>query len=304
MDLSSVDDLEFFDQIARSQSLTEASRAWGKSVSAVSKRLAQLEARLGVSLVRRSTRRMTLTDEGQSYAAGAADILQRREDLEDGVTRQRGQLKGRISVHSTLGLGRTHIAPLLGDFVRENPLIRIDLELSPLPLNISGTSFDIAIRVGELSDSRLKLKLLARNRRIICAAEEYLVKSPPLRTAADLEHHECIILRENQSDYALWRFGQDGKDYVRVDGSMASDDGDVVTGWCVQGLGLIMRSTWHVGPLIRSGVLRHVLPGVQTPPADIYALYAATTQTPHRISAVIDYLREGLTRRLKDQDSL
>ena len=298
MDLTSIDDLEFFEQIARSQSLTEAARNWGKSVSAVSKRLSALESRLGVPLVRRSTRRLTLTEEGQRYATGASAILQQKTDLEDALSAQHGELKGRITVHSSLGIGRKHIAPLLGEFVQQHPLIQIDLELSPLPLNIAGTNFDIAIRVGGLSDSRLKAKLLARNRRIVCAAQSYLDTAPPLRTMRDLERHNCIVLRENNADYSLWRFGEKGQEYVDVKGSMISDDGDVVTNWCIQGLGLIMRSTWHVNPLIQQGALLQVLPQIPTPNADIYALYPAITRTPRRISAAIEHLRQGLAARI------
>lgn len=298
MDLTSIDDLEFFEQISRSQSLTEAARNWGKSVSAVSKRLAALESRLGVALVRRSTRRLTLTEEGQRYATGAVAILQQKTDLEDALSVQHGELKGRLRVHSSLGIGRKHIAPLLGEFVRQHPLIQIDLEISPLPLNIAGTNFDIAVRVGGLSDSRLKGKLLAPNRRIVCAAPSYMEGAPPLQTIRDLERHNCIVLRENNADYSLWRFGGNGQEYVDVRGSMISDDGDVVTDWCIQGLGLIMRSTWHVNPLIRQGVLQQVLPDVPTPSADIFALYPSTAKTPRRITAAIEHLRQGLAARL------
>lgn len=298
MDLASIDDLEFFEQISRSRSLTEAARSWGKSVSVVSKRLAALEARLGVPLVRRSTRQLTLTEEGQLYASGAVSILQQKTDLEDALSVQHGELKGRIAVHSTLGIGRKHIAPLLGEFIRKHPLIEIDLELSALPLNISGTNFDIAIRVGALSDSRLKARLLARNRRIVCAAPSYLEGAPALHDVRDLERHNCIVLRENNADYALWRFGDQGQEHVRVDGTMVSDDGDVVTDWCAQGLGLIMRSTWHVNPLIHDGVLVQVLADVPTPSADIYALHPATTKAPRRITEAIEHLRQGLVGRV------
>jgi DNA-binding transcriptional LysR family regulator len=225
-------------------------------------------------------------------------ILQQKTDLEEALSAQHGELKGRITVHSSLGIGRRHIAPLLGEFVRQHPLIQIDLELSPLPLNISGTSFDIAIRVGGLSDSRLKAKLLARNRRIVCAAPSYVETAPPLETMRDLERHNCIVLRENNADYALWRFGEKEQEYVDVKGNMISDDGDVVTDWCIQGLGLIMRSTWHVNPLIKQGVLQQVLPDVPTPGADIYALYPATARTPRRITEAIEYLRQGLAARI------
>ena len=298
MDLRSIDDLDFFEQISRSHSLTEAARNWGKSVSAVSKRLAALESRLGVPLVRRSTRKLTLTEEGQLYATGALAILQQKSDLEEALSVQHVELRGRIAVRSSPGIGRTHIAPLLADFARQHPLIQIDLELSPLPLNISGTSFDIAIRVGGLSDSRLKAKLLARNRRIVCAAPRYLDSAPPLRSIRDLERHNCIVLRENNADYSLWRFGEKEQEYVDVRGSMISDDGDVVTDWCVRGLGLVMRSTWHVNPLIQQGVLQQVLPDVPTPSADIFALYPATVRTPRRITAAIEHLRQGLAARI------
>jgi LysR family transcriptional activator of dmlA len=299
VDLSSVDDLEFFEQISRSRSLTDAARSWGKSLPAVSKRLTQLESRLGVVLVRRSTRKLTLTPEGEQYAAGALSILQQKTDLEEGVSQKYGDLQGRIAVHSTIGLGRIHIAPLLGEFVREHPRVSVDLELSALPLNIAGTSFDIGIRVGSLEDSRLKSKRLAESRRVVCAAPQYLDTVGRPATVADLEQHNCIILRQDTSDYAVWRFGSAGREQnVRVNGNMVSDDGEVVTGWCLQGLGLIMRSSWHVNPLLRQGQLQQVLADVPTPAADIHAVYPAAVHTPRRVSEAMEYLRKGLAERL------
>jgi LysR family transcriptional activator of dmlA len=299
VDLATVDDLEFFEQVARSKSLTEAARSWGKSLPSVSKRLTQLEARLGVQLVRRSTRKLTLTPEGEQYATGALAILQQRTDLEEAVSQKYGQLQGRISVHSTIGLGRTHIAPLLGEFVREHPGVSVDLELSALPLNVAGTGFDIGIRVGRLEDSRLKSKRLAGSRRVVCASPGYIRSFGAPATVAELEQHNCIVLRQDNSDYALWRFGGEGREQnVRVTGNMASDDGEVVTGWCRQGLGLIMRSTWHVNPMLRQGLLQQVLPDVPTPAADIHAVYSAAGQPPRRISEAIEFLRLGLAERL------
>jgi LysR family transcriptional regulator, transcriptional activator for dmlA len=299
MDLNTVDDLEFFEQISRSSSLTDAARSWGKSLPSVSKRLTQLESRLGVQLVRRSTRRLTLTPEGEQYAAGALSILQQKTDLEEGVSQKYGELQGRISVHSTIGLGRIHIAPLLGEFVRKHPRVSIDLELSALPLNIAGTGFDIGIRVGSLEDSRLKSKRLAESRRVVCAAPGYIESAGTPGTIAELEQHNCLVLRQDNSDYALWRFGSEGREQsVRVNGNMVSDDGEVVTGWCLQGLGLMMRSTWHVKPLLRQGLLRQVLEDIPTPAADIHAVYPAAVHTPRRVTEAIDHLKRGLAERL------
>lgn len=170
---------------------------------------------------------------------------------------------------------------LLAEFVRLHPLIEIDLELSALPLSISGTNFDIAIRVGALSGSRLKAKLLAQNRRIVCAAPSYLLAAPPLQTIGALVHHNCIALRETIRT-TLFGGPATAIKARAVSGSMVSDDGEAVTSWCEQGLGLIMRSTRHVNPLVVEGTLRHVLADVSTPSADIYALYHATTH-PRRI---------------------
>ncbi|WP_457965120.1 LysR family transcriptional regulator [Arthrobacter sp. D1-29] len=299
MDLSTVDDLEFFEEISRSKSLTEAARSWGKSLPSVSKRLTQLESRLGAQLVRRSTRKLTLTPEGEQYAAGALSILQQKMDLEEGISQKYGELRGRIAVHTTVGLGRIHIAPLLGEFVRDHPGVSVDLQLSALPLNIAGSSFDLGIRVGSLEDSQLKFTRLAESRRVVCASPQYLERMGAPTTTAELERHNCIILRQDNSDYALWRFGEQGRERnVRVNGNMVSDDGEVVAGWCLQGLGLMMRSTWHVNPMLRQGLLRQVLEDVPTPAADIHAVYPDAVHTPRRVTAAIDYLRRGLAERL------
>ncbi len=300
MDLASIDDMEFFDQIARSASLTEAARAWGKSVSAVSKRLSHLEERLGAQLVRRSTRRLSLTEEGSQYAAGIKHLLRQKLDLEDSLFYQHGNLKGRIRVHSTPGFGRSHIAPLLSEFLIKHPTVEIDLELSPLPLNLANPTFDVAIRVGALNDSRLKARLVARNRRIVCASPEYLQQHPAPEDLVDLESHNCIVLRENSNDYALWRFGESGERFVRVSGNMISDDGEIVTDWCMQGHGLIMRSAWHVDPLIKRGLLQQVLPDIPTPEANVFALYTSDGQLPRRVTAFLDFLEKHLPERMFD----
>ncbi|MFF3227295.1 LysR family transcriptional regulator [Nocardia suismassiliense] len=296
---ASTDDVTFFDIVARSRSLTEAAREFGVSVSSVSKRLAQMEARLGVLLVQRSTRRLTLTPEGERYAAGASVIAAQLEELEDSIAEQRHELRGRVHVRSTIGLGRAHISALLADFVERNPQVQVDLELSALPLNIAGTGFDIDIRVGVLPDSRLTATRLRVNRRVLCASPEYLRRNGSPATLDELDQHNCIILRENESDYALWRFESGGKELaVRVAGNLISNDGDVITRWCLEGRGLVMRSLWHVDPLLRDGSLVQVLPDIQTPSADISALYAAAAPLPRRTRAVIDHLKAGLGPRI------
>lgn len=299
MDLPEVDDLQFFDLVARSSTLTEAARAWGVSTSAVSKRLARLEDRLGIRLINRSTRRLSLTGEGARYAAGVAEILGRVADLEESISTDQSKLRGRVAVHSTIGLGRAHIAPLLGTFSTRHRGIEVELDLSHLPLNISGTTFDLAVRVGRLKDSRLQFRRLHANRRVLCAAPDYFADRRRPASLADLADHHCIVIRENDSDYAIWRFGDGPEETaIRVHGSMTSNDGDIATRWCVEGHGLLMRSLWQVAPLFRDGTLEQVLPDIPTPPADIYAVYPAAGQPPRRVVAALDHLQAGLQDRL------
>ncbi|RDI44925.1 LysR family transcriptional regulator [Nocardia mexicana] len=293
------DDILFFDILARCRSLTEAARELGVSVSAVSKRLAQIEARLGVPLIQRTTRRLVLTPEGRRYATGAAVIAGQLEELEDSISEQHDELRGRVHVRSTIGLGRAHIAALVAEFVTAHPGIHIDLELSAMPLNIAGTGFDIDIHVGALHDSRLTTTRLCRNRRVVCAAPDYVRRHGLPGDLTDLERHNCLVLKENDSDYSLWRFAPGGNDTaVRVTGNLVSNDGGVITRWCLEGRGLVMRSLWHVGPLLRDGTLINALPDIPTPSADIYAVYAASAALPRRTRAVIDHLKHGLQERI------
>ncbi|MFJ4655275.1 LysR family transcriptional regulator [Nocardia sp. NPDC088792] len=294
------DDILFFDIVARSRSLTEAAREFGVSVSAVSKRLAQLEARLGVPLIQRTTRRFTLTPEGERYAAGAARLAAQLEELEDSIAEQHDDLRGRLHVRSTIGLGRAHIADLVAEFVARHPAVQVDLELSAVPLNIAGTGFDLDIHVGPLPDSRLTAKRLCRNRRIVCAAPAYIAEHGAPADIAELEQHNCIVLRENESDYVLWRFIEPdrGETAIRVAGNLVSNDGDVITRWCLEGRGLIMRSLWHVAPLLQDGSLVQVLPGIPTPSADVYAAYVSAAVLPRRTKALLDHLEQGLNARI------
>ncbi|MFC9557036.1 LysR family transcriptional regulator [Rhodococcus sp. NPDC056960] len=297
---ASADDALFFDVVARASSLTEAAREFGVSVSSVSKRLSRIEGRLGVRLIQRTTRRLTLTSEGERYAAGAAVIAAELTELEESISEAHAELVGRVRIHATLGLGRAHIAPLVAQFLDKHPRLNIELDLSPLPLNIAGTTFDIGIRVGSLQDSRLTAKRLCRNRRVVCAAPEYLERCGIPLEPKDLEHHNCIVIRENEGDYALWRFGADHDETaIRVSGNLLCNDGDAVTQWCVEGHGVIMRSIWHVAPLLRDGTLVQVLPHIPTPAADVHALYSATAQVPRRIRELVDHLATGLSGRIE-----
>jgi DNA-binding transcriptional LysR family regulator len=296
---TSVDELRFFAVIAASETLTAASRALGFSLPVVSKRLAALEAGLGVQLIHRGTRRLSLTSEGAAFAKGIDSILSDVQKLEDEISGKTADLRGSLVVESTLGLGRAHVGPLLGDFAAVHPRLDVQLSTSPLPLSPHRREFDVAIHVGVPHDSTLKIRRIAANRRVVCASPDYLKGAGTPLDVGDLANHNCIVLREKYSDYSQWRFGGDGDEFrIRVNGTLSSNDGDIVTGWALEGRGLIMRSSWQVSPLIASGRLVQVLADVPTPSADIYALYAGTRHVPARVNQVLDFFAHELPSRL------
>ncbi|MHC3472580.1 LysR family transcriptional regulator [Streptomyces sp. 7R007] len=297
---SSIDDMQFFHVVASSETLTAASRELGCSLPVVSKRLSALERRLDVRLVQRGARRLVLTSEGELYAARVEAILDQVRELEDSVTGSSGGLRGSIVVVTTLGLGRAHIAPLLGEFAAAHPDVHVVMHTSALPLRPHRREFDVAVHVGTPPDSSLSMRRLAENRRVPCAAPSYLAQHGEPTSIEDLAHHNCIVLRENESDYALWRFGDSARPrHVRVSGNLSSNDGDVVTGWALEGRGVIMRSEWHVRPHLDRGELIRVLPDIPTPAADIFALLEEDRHVPQRVSVLIDYLAAHLPPRLE-----
>ncbi|WP_413760424.1 LysR family transcriptional regulator [Streptomyces sp. MMBL 11-3] len=301
---TSIDDLRFFQVVAASETLTAAARRLGWSLPVVSKRLSALEGRLDVRLVQRGTRRLVLTSEGALYANGLDPILDGLRELEDRVTDRSGELRGSLTVQATLGLGRAHVAPLLAEFAAAHPDLQVQLQTSALPLRPHRSSFDVAVHVGGPPDSSLRMRRLAENRRVPCAAPSYLDRYGAPTHVEDLARHDCIVLRENEGDYALWRFGDAGDPrHVRVRGSLSSNDGDIVTGWALEGRGVVMRSEWHVRPHIARGELVRVLPNVPTPAADIYALTEDDGHVPRRVTALIEHLAARLPGRLAQSRS-
>ncbi|BCL25581.1 LysR substrate-binding domain-containing protein [Streptomyces aurantiacus] len=295
----SVDDLKFFQVVAASETLTAASRHLGWSLPVVSKRLSALEGRLDVRLVQRGTRRLVLTSEGSLYASGLDSILDRLRELEELVTDRSGELRGSLVVQATLGLGRAHVAPLLAEFAASHPQLQVQLHTSALPLRPHRRTFDVAVHVGSPPDSSLRMRRLAENRRVPCAAPSYLERHGAPTRVEDLARHDCIVLRENEADYALWRFGDlSDPRHVRVRGPLSSNDGDVVTQWALEGRGVIMRSEWHVRPHVERGELVRVLPHIPTPAADIYALLEDDGHVPRRVTELIEHLAARMPGRL------
>lgn len=236
MVISRVDDFRFFGVVAASRSLTEAGRTLGISVSAVSRRLSALENDLGVDLVVRNPRSLTLTPEGRRLADGARKLAVDAEALEAEIRRSSGDVAGPITVRCTLGFGREHVAPVIAEFQAAHPEVTVFLELSSEPVDLSMATFDLMVSVGTPKDSALVYRRLVSNRRVICASPAYLRRHGAPREPRDLHAHRCLLLDQHDVNFNRWEFVVDGEvEAVTVDGDLRCNDGDVVVQWCLEG---------------------------------------------------------------------
>ena len=192
-------DLGFFSTLASAGSLSAAARELGISTAAVSKHLALMEARLGMPLVNRSTRRMSLTPEGTLYLEHARRILADIAELQEQLGGARATPKGLLRVNATLGFGRSHVAPLVSRFVAKYPQVNLQLQLSVNPPPLTDDAYDVCVRFGEPPDARVVARRLAPNRRLLCAAPTYLARHGTPRTPAELAQHNCIGIRQGGS---------------------------------------------------------------------------------------------------------
>ncbi|WP_136248285.1 LysR family transcriptional regulator [Halomonas borealis] len=300
--MTPLDDLAFFQRLARAGSLTATARELGLSLSAVSKRLQRLEARLGVSLAARTTRRLTLTAEGERYLMRGAGILDDLTELEETLGDRRTELSGPLRINATFGFGRRHVAPLLSAFCARHPGLEASLELTNFPLGLADQGVDIGIRVGEPPDSRLVARRILANRRVLCAAPRYAAEMPALDEPADLARHACLVLREIDSDYTVWRFVRrdaSGEERaVKVTGPMASNDGEVIRRLACDGHGIALRSWWDVHEELAAGRLVELMPGWRGVRADFHAVYDRRRHVAQRVRAFIAYLEQEMPGRV------
>ena len=284
-------DLVFFQQIVKQGSLSAAARELGITPAAVSKRLAKIEESLGVALVRRTTRRLSLTDEGEQFLASARRILTDLEEMEQQVAQNRHAPKGLLRVNAPLGFGRTYITPIVSRFIKQYPEVEVQLQLTDHPLSLVDDTFEIGIRFGEIPDAGLVARRIAPNRRLVCAAPSYLKAHGVPKVPHDLVHHNCIVLRQNETAYGLWRFSK-GKqtDTVKVRGTLSSNDGEVALNWVLAGHGLMLRAEWDIAKYVRTGRLVILLEDYATEPADIFAVYSERQARSPRVRAFTDFL--------------
>jgi DNA-binding transcriptional LysR family regulator len=287
--------MQIFVGVVEAGSISAAAERLNLAKSAVSRRLAELEAHLGVSLIQRTTRRLNLTHSGRTYYARCVAILADVEEAESAVSQDHGALKGRLKVALPLAFGLLHLAPLIQAFMTRHPDVRFELDFNDRQIDLMQEGFDLAIRIATLEDSSLIARRLAPIRHVVCASPAYLVRHGTPRAAADLAAHVCLAY-SNVRDPDVWHYhgpgGQPGE--VRVPVRLAASSGEFLMQVAIAGEGLVLLPSFYVHEALRAGQLQRLLADHLWPELAAYAVYPPTRHLSRRARALIDFLAEGL----------
>jgi DNA-binding transcriptional LysR family regulator len=289
---NALQEITVFARVVATGSLSAAARDLAMSPAFVSRRLAALEARLGVRLINRTTRSLHLTDEGAAYHETCVRLLAEIEEADAAVSAGRAEPRGILRVALPASFGNQHVAPLVPKFAQRYPDVQLALSLSDRAVNVVEEGFDLAIRIADLADSSLAARRLAPNRRVVCASPAYLSRHGTPRTPEDLAKHNCLT-----TDFSMnWDYrGPDGKPgSVRVTGRYACDNWEVLREWALAGLGVALKSTWDVRRHLEDGSLASLLSGYTfATDVAIYAVYPHRRHLPAKTRAFIEFLAES-----------
>lgn len=280
--------LSAFVGVASRGSMSAAARAEGVTPAIIGRRLDALEERLGVKLMLRTTRRISLTFEGAAFLEDCQRILRELADAEGAVSLGGIRPGGHLKISAPAGFGRRHVAPLLTRFIEENPEVTVLLELSDRLVDLVEENVDCAIRIGDLADSSLISIRLGEMQRVVVASPEYIAKFGVPSAPTALAEHNCLSLRQQRG----WTLRVEGEvRVVKVSGSLECNDGAVLHDWALAGKGLAWRSLWEVGADIAAGRLVTVLDEFAAPPVGIHAVVPQRRHLPLRVRLFIDLLK-------------
>lgn len=289
--MNKFEEIQTFVRVVEAGSLSAAADRLGIAKSAVSRRLAELENRLGAQLLNRTTRRLSLTDSGRAYYQRCLGILADLEEAEQAVTTAHGGLRGTIRLAAPLSFGILHLAPALDGFLEEHPELTLDLDLSDHTVNLLGEGADLAVRIGHLADSSLVARRLAPVGLRVCASPAYLERHGEPTRPEDLTAHQGLSyshIPESQQ----WQFRQKDGTWmtVRLPARLRANNGDVLMQAAIDGLGVAVLPSFLCHEAIETGLLRPILRGWPMHEAAAYVLYPAQRHLPRRVRVLIDYL--------------
>lgn len=277
--------LRVFERIIRLGSLTEAAHDLDLSLAVVSKRLSKLEQQLGCKLIHRNTRKLTISEEGRQLSQYTQRIIAELENAEEALSQSQTQLSGPLKITAPNSFGHRHLLPLLARFNKTYPEVGFELQLSDQVEDLIGESIDIAIRYGELPDSRLVARRLLDNQRILCAAPHYLQQHGTPETLNDLQQHHCIVFSSQKQ--TEWRFNDAT---ISINPTTRCNDGEAAHKLALQGMGIVMKSYWDVAEDLKTERLKQVLADQAWIDAPISVVYLRNPHQPPRLRRFIAYL--------------
>lgn len=290
-----VAELRVFCAVGRCGSFVGAARDLGMSPAHVSKRIALLEQRLGITLFHRTTRRVAISDEGELVYRRARQVLDELDELTHAVAQVKAEPAGTLRISTSLRLGRNHVSHVLSALRERHPALDVWLELVDRRVDVIAEGFDVDVRVGPVGEPHLIAHRLAASDRILCAAPAYLARRGEPKSLADLAQHDCLLFREREQPFGTWRMeGPAGAESVKVTGPVGSNHSDIVHNWALDGHGVILLSVWDVAADVRAGRLVQVLPAWRQP-ADVWAVTASRSGSSPKVKACIDALKRELT---------
>lgn len=287
-------DLQVFCEVARRSGFAAASQEIGTTPAHISKRIAILEGQLGVGLFHRTTRRVVITEDGERAFQWAQRILGDADAMAEAFSSAKREPSGQLRIATSQHLGREHVAPILSALGSRHPKLEVWLELLDRRVDLVAENFDLDIRVGDPTQPQLIAQRLVPSRRILCASPAYLKKRAAPRSVAELAEHECLLYRERDQPFGVWRLtGPRGVESVKVSSRFSSNHSDVVKGWSVDGKGICLLSVWDVAPVLLAGQVVRVLPSHHEP-ADVWAMTSTRSAGSAKVRVGVEFLRRQL----------
>lgn len=281
-------DLDIFARVVAAGSMSQAGRETGLSPAVISKRIRRLEERLGVRLLQRTTRQLSLTEAGQGFHERVVGILSAIEEAEAEAGQGAAEARGLLRISAPTSFGRLHIAPFMQRFLDAHPAVSLDMTLTDAFVDIIGEGYDLAIRIADLGDSSLIARRLAPAHRVLCAAPAYLARAGAPQVLSDLG--DLALLIHNGSEWRLE--GPEGPATVRVTSRLRTNSSEVVREAVLAGGGIALRSTWDVGPELKSGALVRVLPQYgSSARLGVHALYPSRRHVEQKLRVFIEFLQ-------------
>lgn len=289
-----MEDLRLFCMVVHKQSFAASALELGVSKALVSKRIAVLENVLQARLLHRTTRKVSVTENGQIVYQWAQRILEDAEQMAEAISSAKISPRGLLRICTSSGFGRNHVSRAVSAMARRYPELEFQLELLDRPVDLVREGFDLDIRIGEVYEGNLITKLIGHNARVLCASSSYLEEwGTPLRLA-DLAQHKCIVIRERDQEFGRWKLeGPTGSETVRIGGPLSANNGEIAHRWAIDGHGIILRSMWDVGPSLQCGDLKRVLPEYQQN-ANVWAVYPSRLSTSAKVRVCVQFIEEWL----------